>query len=363
MKFLLSIFSSESLDLRGLRPWGMATCFVLLGVVEFGFARRESLWSRFPKSPSGIVDVLEQEVIAKARDPVIIILGDSRSRDAVLPTVLEQELGLRRTNVLNLSLTAGDPFDSYVLYRRNRAQFRKAKLLLLALEDWHLKDDRAIPERYRRFATLEDRMSFADRRQVLPLLVGWLWRTLDARKPLGRLIKETVLRRDRSAPIDDEGRVVWRTNDPEVGPETVDMRDDLNRAYSGFKPEEMEQSGALGHVRRILDMAAEDGLEVVMICPPFRSAFIDARREMFQQQWASNEKEQSTLEEVFQKALHELAAHYQHVRVYVVLRARDLNIPDTCFIDYGHMLRRGAELYSQTLAQWLRKQYPSLLSQ
>lgn len=339
------------MDVDGLRPWGALFALVLLAAVEFGFARQTWLWAAFPKSPSGIVDVMEEQVLAPADDPVIVILGNSRTRDAVVPAIVEDGLGLPRRAVLNMSLTAGEPFDSYVLYKRNREKLRRASLIVLAVEEWQLQDSREISERYRRFAALRDRIRYPDRRLKSSLVAGWLWRTFDARKPIGRFIKELILRTDRSAPIGEDGRVVWRVDDPEVGPEEVDLTADLERTYCDFRPERMMNSLGFKYLERTIHMAEQDGLAVALISPPYRDAFAEAREEYCGED----------ADEVFRRAIWLLAGEHQGVRVLLNERASVLGIPDVYYLDYGHMLEHGAEIYSHLLANWLRETYPELV--
>ncbi|MCC7407269.1 MAG: hypothetical protein IT442_04310 [Phycisphaeraceae bacterium] len=346
-----STSSFRSFDLRGLRPGGALFCLALLTVVEVGFARQEWLWSKFPKSPSGIIDVLEDKVIKPAGDPVVIVLGNSRTRDAVIPIVMEQELGLERGEVLNLSVTAGEPFDSFVLYERNRDTMRKANLVVLAVEEWQLNDDRAISERYRRFASLQDRLSYPDRQLKSSLVAGWLWRTFDARKPLGRLAKEMVLSADRSAPIGDDGRVVWRTDDPELGEPEIELKADLERAYGGFVAGRMKQTTGYEYLRRVIKMASEDNVAVALVSPPHRDAFIDLLPDV----------RGAVADVAFQDVLTDLAAQGDNIEVSVITRASELDMPDTYFVDYGHMVKRGAEVYTEYLSRWLRENYDEAL--
>ncbi|MCK4872989.1 MAG: hypothetical protein KAS72_09710 [Phycisphaerales bacterium] len=339
----LSISSSDSLDLRGLRPWGLLVCLALLAVVEFGMARQDWLWSMFPKSPSGIVDVLEEQVIEPAPSPVVVILGNSRTRDAIIPAEMEEVLGVPHGSVLNLSLTAGEPYDSYVLYVRNREKLSQARVLMIAIEDWNLNDNQAISERFRRFATLSDRLGAPDWKDRLSLVAGWVWRTYDARKPLGRLLKEMVLRRDRSVPIGEDGRVVWRTDDPEFGPEDVDVSADLDHAYRGFDPSRSGEARNVEYFRRLIALATEDGLHVLLIHPPFRDKFIDKRDSAYPQARAS-----------FRAVLDELARMPGDIHVLESERASELGIAETCFLDYGHMLASGARIYTRWTATWIR---------
>src|SRR5690606_19064114 len=110
---------------------------------------------------------------AAGRRPRILFFGNSRTRDAIAPRLVEAHLGLPEGAVLNLGLTRGTAFDAEVLYRRNRAFLADAEVAFFGVDviqlDGHLESN----ERVRRFSTLRDRIERFDGEQRLALLVGW----------------------------------------------------------------------------------------------------------------------------------------------------------------------------------------------
>ncbi len=333
-----SIFSFETLDLSGFRPWAVVVCLGVLVAIEVGIARQDWVWKRLPRSDAGIIDALERKVIHKAGPLDVVILGNSRTRDAIPPRSLEAELGLAEGKVLNASLTEGSLFDSAMMYRRNRDQFKEARLLLVGIDLWNLQLNDEPGTRERRFTPLEYRWSAYRGKNRADMLINWAWRSYDY--PWVETILDPSKKESKKLAIDEQGRVAWRDgDDPEFGPETIDVADEIEGRYAEFQFSETE----LDCLRQLVNMAREDGLDVVIVRPPLRNVFIDARDAV-----------RPHIEDQFRQRLEEFVSEFDHVYLVIDERASDCGLKEVDFLDYGHMTAHGAEIYTTRLAQDLR---------
>ena len=342
MKSHSSIFSFESLSFRGFRPAGLVTALVLLVLFDVAVARRNTVWNWFPKSQSGIFDVLESNVIAKAQHPMLLVMGNSRIRDAVIPRRLEQELGLPDQSVLNLGLAAGTPFDAIMLYQRNRQTLSRAKWIVFGVEDWFVNAGRPPNQRDRRFAGLQDRVGVFTWPDTLKLLLGWVWRTYDARVLLYEYVSRWGVARQSAPPISKDGRVVWREKELDIGPDEFEVSGSVEYFYKQFRP----GVGRLEQMRRLIEMAQEDGLQVMIIQLPFRDAYTDYVRA--QHGWAY---------QAYRDRLQSLVNTLPDCPVYMFEKASEIGMPQNYFYDYGHMTIRGAQIMTDRLAQLIRDEF------
>lgn len=338
MKYPSSTSSSKSLDLAGFRPWAVLIAAALLLVVELGVARADWVWRRLPRSDAGVIDALEREVIHHAPTPRILVLGNSRMRDAIPPRQLEAHLGLEEGDVLNASLTAGAIHDSRLMYRRNRDIFSGAEVLVVGIEDWNLRVIPSPTPRDKRFNDLRYRIEAYRGKVRQGMIVNWAWRSFGF--PWTDAVLDTS-RRDRSPlRFDEDGRVVWRDDDPEWGPEEDDSVPNAQRRYERFEWAEADLNCLVDLVRE----AREDGLHVVVVRPPLRDSFMDLRDE-----W------QPGLEEEFRRRIREALAPFDGVDIVFDERASDAGMPEIAFYDFGHMAWGGAAIYTERLAGQLRE--------
>jgi hypothetical protein len=325
-----STSSSETLP-RWRTPRALVAAAVVLLCVEIIVARRDWIWSRDPASPSGVIDAMEQLIIRKASPPTVLVMGSSRARDAIVPAVLERELGLPRGAVMNLGITGGTPFDGLTLYRRNRDRLRHAQLLVFAIEDWHLNESFPPGVLDRRFATLDERIGVFDRDATLSLVVGWLWRTYDAQEPLRELGASVTRDGSRTLRVTDDGRIGWRRQELEEGPTSVDVQTSVAQFYTPFRL----GRGRLRQLEQLLALARQDGLQALVVRLPWRDAYVDAVRARYADQL---------------DATAALTRDVAGARVVLFERASALGIPEHWFYDYGHLTLLGARRLTGRLA-------------
>jgi len=331
---------SQSLDFSGWRPWGLLCCFAVLLAVE-GVSRTDWVWSSVSRSATGIVDVVERQIIDPAETPIIIVLGNSRGRDAILPAVVERELGLPERTVLNLSITDGDPFDAYRLYRDHRDKLGQARIMVLCFDDFQMGSYRygTPTERYRRYADLGQRVRDFKGVNRNSLVAGWVWRTLDVSQSLERVVKRGFRSMGDTVHIDEDRRVVWRTTELDQGPETANSLKQA-KAYYG-EPSAIKDDWRMKYLRSLIRSAQTDGLRVVIYRTAWRASFDAERLRLYPE-----------AEERFYRSMAALIDKPEQ-QILFQRSAASVGLRDTDFLDYGHATKNGARLLSRKLAEHL----------
>lgn len=347
MKRPSSIFSFDNLTLAGYDPRAILFALLLLAVFDVAVARQDWIWSHVPRSQAGIVDALESKVIARADEPVVLFMGSSRMRDAVIPSLAAQQLGLPPGSVLNLGLNAGTPFDALVLYRRNRAQLRRARVLVFGVEDWYLNAGMPPNERDRRFASLSERLGVFTPDQTASMLLGWTWGAYDARGALHRYVSRLGYDAAPELAIAADGRIQWRESEEHTGPEEVSVEGDLNWMYQRYTP----KRGRMDHLRTLIDMAKEDGLQVVIVQIPWRDSYVNRLEEKYPDAMKH-----------YRQTIAAFTGSLPDVSTDIVERASTLNIPPTHYYDYGHLTINGAQTMTTHLVEMLRKRFAQALT-
>ncbi len=329
--FRSSISSFSTLQVRGLRPRAGALALLLLLTVEVAVGRQEWIWQAVRASDIGLLNLMDRDVIPVAPPPKVLLMGSSRMRDAVPPRDLERYLRLSEGAVLNLGVTGGTPFEALVLYRRHREKLSQAEVLVISAEDWYSNAGIRPGDADRRFATLSERLSDYGLEPSLALLVGWVWRTYDARYAIERWIRCQFRDCEGSAYVGPDRRVIYRRQEPLEGPAEADVTPDVWRFYQNYA----WSNGRLRQLSRLIADARTDGVRVIVVQFPFRDEYLRAVREQHGEAYGD-----------YLRALRGLDG----AEVLVFESASEVGIAQRHFRDYGHLTPLGAELMSERLA-------------
>ncbi len=185
-------------------------------------------------------------------------------------------------------------------------------------------------ERDRRFAPLGERLSGYRLKHTIDLVAGWAWRTFDARDPIKRFVASMIDQRPAALPLTDDGRIQWRREESDVGPEQVDCAGSLDEHYAHFTPSD----NYLRHLSMLIDLARADGVEVMVIQTPVRDAYMDA----IDASWASVYRD-------YRQQVESLAA----ARVHLFERAGDIGIDPQQYYDADHLTPAGAAILTQRI--------------
>ena len=316
-------------------------CIGLLLLLEVGAARRDWLWRIDPRRPVGILLEVEDRIIAPAGDLRVVVLGSSVMRDALLPRVFEQAAGLPEGSAVNTSLPNATPFDFVLLYERNRAAFRRARLMLVGVEEWFLFEEPDVSERYHRWASLSERLADYEGSARLPLLVSWVWQTYAARQSLAIEGLAAALRGERADVIGDDGRTRWRPQEQAVGPESFPMA-----AYEARLRERRWRDPQVRYLAELATLATADELPLVLVRMPMRATAMAAR-----------ERVDPGAEPRLQEALQAARRAAPATRVLDLPVGGPIGLGDRHFLDERHLGTDGAVIFSPFLAEWALRLY------
>ena len=316
-------------------------CLGILLLLEFGVARRDWVWRLDPRRPVGILLAVEDEIIRPAGDVRVAALGSSVLRDALLPRVFEEAAGLPVGSVLNTSLPNATPFDFVLIYERNRQVFAGAELLLVGIEDWFFYEELGVSARYHRWATLADRFADYSGAKRLQLTVSWLWKTYAARQAFALDGLSAALQGERAEVIGDDGRTKWRPEEHALGTDTFDLG-----PYEFRLRERRWRDRPLRYLARLLELAGEDGVPVVIVRMPMRATAFRLRGQV-----------DAEAELRLQSALATVRDAGVPSRLLDLPTGATVGLQDRHFLDERHLGTRGAEIFSRYLAAWAIETY------
>ena len=341
MRFPSSIFSFDTLRVTVRTPRAILLAVGLLVALDFGVSRADwpykLLHRRGANSYVGEFLDIEDRLSASKVEPRIVILGNSRSQCGLLGTELEAALHLPSGSVLNLSVRAGDHFDNFLLYRRNRDCIKRAPLVIYAIDAYQWNRRMPLSERFFHFADLEDRWKL-DRTPAS--FIAWVFRTAQTAGLYHAFAEELAkgfAARSTAVPAEGAGQ---READAVGGVYPVGRR--VEWWYADFTLSLPREASLV----RIVRNARQDGQRVVLVQLPAQDAFVDQV----------------------------LATHADHYRAYldrarnipgveatfVFERASDCGLAARDFKDWDHLAETGAVAFSRVLAERLQP-YGSVL--
>lgn len=361
-----SIFSSESL--RGFAPRvpsALLCALAVLGVFELGLRALPGGFLKVAGGSLGEFHYAEQDVLARATTPQVVLFGSSQAQDAMSPAAMEAALGLPTGSCVNLGVRGGRPFDALRLYQRNRERLKTAKVLLLCVDAWTFSASWPPSIRYRLYAPLEERLAFAPetldfaasvpeidrKRKHAELALQRQRLLLDSCLNMRVLMPYALrsgsiqlrLRKQKSWPrLSEDGRMQVRPGVPR-GPVSMPAAVMENRARErceGFAIHPAYPE----HVRQLARLTAEDGVKLVLLQLPGRAAYQDAVERLYPEAHALHTKTTRALAD-------ELGVPFTQWT-----RPSDCGLREDSYHDYAHLADEGAATFSRFLAGHLRRE-------
>jgi len=310
--------------------------FVVVFVIFEIIVRTSLFWSIAPSSQSQRLLTVTGLALGDS-DPSIVIFGNSILRNAVSSNVLADELGIGRADVVNLSVSSGVAHDFTHQYDTYVQDGRNLKLVVIGIDPRAFDVGQSNPElqpRFREAASFDERLMITDVKTRTDLIIGWLWRSWDARYQSASYAHELLFTRkisDQLPVVDDLGR--WdmvspnfRTSEQEI----IDLADKDGSEYSYFDGVNMNA------LRELVRSAADRDVEVLLLQYPVTDLYFD-----------HFEKTAGIELQKFYSAVAEITGSS------VVTVEHGLNscpTIDSCYTDYGHMSAAGSTNYSKQVA-------------
>lgn len=226
---------------------------------------------------------------------------------------------------MNLGLTGGTPYEARMFYERHRSLLKKARVVVVGVEDWQWNDGYPRSDVERQFATMGERFEWFRERHQLGDVVGGVWRTVELQDPLARFGMSFV--KGVKTVKFEEDRVAWRAPSEvrELGPTETDVASAVEHNMQNFA---LGTSG-LRPLRILMARAREDGVRVVITQLPLRAAYVDELERRYPAVAPRMRADTEALGREF------------GAETRVFARGTDLGIPDDRFYDYGHFSEDG----------------------
>jgi hypothetical protein len=276
--FHLSIFSFDSLRIKWKIPRCVLFAACVICLTEILLARTDYFWEKVPKSDVTTVLELEEYIIPRKVSPAVLIFGSSRARGAFLPTIIEQEMGLQRGQVLNFGMGGNGVtrlFDALKIYQRNRDILGKADIMIIEIDFGQFDSVPPTNERFRYLMSFTDWLEYKGEAR-LSLLRSLIFKLPDVFPYIKEYAKHWLKNRQPPEPIgiDIYGRLalVRIANDVD---ESLSQEKSLRESifYPGFHYDYSDIYE--GYLRKLVGLAKEDGLNVYILQMPYPEKYID----------------------------------------------------------------------------------------
>jgi hypothetical protein len=295
------------------------------------------------KSRQGEIFFMEREVLPRFPEPRVLLLGSSRARRAVVPRQLDEELALPANSTLNVGLASGRVFEALYLYQRNRAQFGRAPLVILNVDEWYLSSGWRLGSLYELHAPWSERLQFPEPLRNRLLLDAAFGMRLRLKLVPGALAGALGLRKkeELDLKLDENNQVLPPARKPlpvDVDPAKFD--ETIATFYHRFQISPVME----GHVAELARLVREDGGTFVLMQLPNRAAYRARVGQLRGDDYAKH-----------LAALRALATRL-NAPLYVYDQPQECGLTDASFEDYGHVNAEGARVFTRVVAELIRRE-------
>ena len=271
-------------------------------------------------------------------NPEIIVLGNSLTRNSISSFETTRLAAADNHFLLNLSQSAAEMSDQLWLYQRYRDKIRRADTLIIGIDfrsfDKATSDETGTSSRFRRYASIIQRLAVKDRSEKISLLAGSIWKTWDGRQQIRGYISDILrLRFDwTSKPrMDELGR--FAVGQPIT---TTDVDDIVAQATTNYTFAKGVQFEAF---TQLVGLAEEDSLKIILLETPATDVYLD---------------------QLYLNIGDEIHRLYDAIEletgigiIQIALPEDDCPRVEDCFFDYGHMNANGSKIYTRLLLERL----------
>lgn len=271
-------------------------------------------------------------------DPEFIVLGNSLTRNAISSFETTRLTGADHHFLLNLSQSGATMSDQLWLYQRYRDRIKRAGTLLIGI-DYRSFDDASSIEtgttpRFRRYASMTQRLGVNDWSERISLLAGTVWKTWDGRQQirgyLGDMSRLNFSNRDKP-PVDELGRFAVRQPDSSTDLEDIIAYTPLSYTYDrGVQFEAFTE---------LIRLARADSLQIILLDVPASEEYL-------------GQLERNIGDEI-RKLYRQIEQETGMDIVQIALTEADCPQIEDCFVDYGHMNVNGSKIYTRLLLERL----------
>jgi hypothetical protein len=316
---------------------------LVLAAVEV-FARTDFFYELAPDSEAQEPIELVELGFSLIPDPKLIVLGNSLTRNAIASFEPTRLAAADRHFLLNLSQSGGVMSDQLWLYERYREKFQRADTLVIGIDfrsfDHENRQEIGSTSRFRRYASLTQRLLVNDRSEKISLVAGSIWKTWDGRQQLRGYINDVAhfrIGRYSKPQIDELGRFAIK------GPITPT---EVNRIVA-YAPKNYAFARGVQFeaFTKLVRLAREDSLRIVLLEAPATDVYLD---QLERNNGSEIRKLYDEIEKVAGTSI-----------IQISPTEDDCPRIEDCYIDYGHMNANGSKIYTRLFLERLSILSPS----
>ncbi len=326
-----SILNFESLE--GLKLRMPATLLAVVGAIaalEAGL-RLIPEKSLVPNlSRQGEIFFMEREVLSKFDAPKIVLLGSSRIRRAIVPTKLDEQLGLKKGSTINLGLAMARVYESLYLYERNEEKLKSAEWVILNVDEWHVSTGPKMSNSlYETHGPLLERLQFPDRLRTRLFLDGLFNMRVTLKLVPGALFGRT--KDTQTLKLDENNQIL----PPPRAEKLETYGDQIAMFYDRFDVNDI----MLGHIEKLANKVKANGGRFVLMQLPNRAAY---QTEVERTHGSDFKNEHGALKALAEKL---------NVPLLFYTLPENLGLTDANYEDYGHLKPDGAAIVTKFLGE------------
>jgi hypothetical protein len=280
---------------------------------------------------------------ARVRDLQVVVLGSSRMQSAFSSEEWSRRAGVDANQVINLSLNNGQFWDARHMLRKAGGLPESVQLVLIEAPRWNFNRNKVFPgsnryrydypEHFRQQGGLLDRWSVDDRIARMKLLAEFVW-PLYQRRSVEEWIEYFRSRREPVPQL--SGSMHW-----------IEAMHEKFRALRALRADSIVldhfhdpamSSFAIRNFELLIRDVRKQGTKVVIVTLPTRDLYQDKIRA-------------DPLKNSFVNSIDALIASKTDDGVYSISckRARDCQLSEAIFVDYGHLTMDGARALTDEL--------------
>ena len=262
-------------------------------------------------------------------------MGSSRTRDSVVPKLLDRELMRPEGTTGNLGMNGARVFDSLYVYEHNEEKLKGAEFVFLNVDEWHLSTGADVLNPvYDMNGPLSERLRFPKDQRTRMVLDG-----IFSMRVKFSLVGSALFRKSKPwRPLDANNQAQYST--VPVKEEYLAIR--MNQFYNKFEISDV----MLEHIKALALRVKANGGKFVLLQMPNRNAY----QKLVDQSYGKEFIQQ-------RRALEALARTIQ-VPFYAYNRPEEIGLTDSDYGDYGHVTPEGAVKVTKFMSGLIRKLKP-----
>jgi hypothetical protein len=288
----------------------------------------------------------EAHLKQSVREPRVLVVGSSLTEAGLVPEHLASELGMSTSEVGEYAIGGGTPWDILVFFRRNPELLQSVQLVVMDIGPWQMDEHvwDFIRNRFLWHATLRERWQATGWRKAAPL-ADWFWPVLTQRRELRSwVLGIQALARPSPQLEEPEENLYWSAFASAKGRQTASNHPDFAPVAAAQGLTRMSWSAPMEQrLRELLRILHDHEVPLLLHQSPRHPDYFA---------WIDQHPEAKEKYQDYVRFAHSLAG--PTIRVQIWEKPKEVGLKTEDFLDYGHLGRPGAEIYTRALGKLIK---------